>query len=255
MYLQALPYFSMGVLALKANGKHVYLFVLLIVALVVGLRTGNRVAQKKAVQAAASAQSEVYVLIDPGHGGEDGGAVGVSGVQESTLNLEISQRVRAMMRLMGLEVRMTRETDVSIHDPEAKSISEKKISDLHNRAAQANEYPNTFLLSIHQNFFPEGKYRGAQCFYAPTGNSQQLAEQLQRVIREHLDPDNRREAKPVDPSVYLMNHIRSAGVLIECGFLSNGEEEALLCQEEYQKKLAAVIATVTVKYLEDSDEV
>ena len=244
----------MGVLVLKRRNATLYICLVLCCALAVGIASGRRARQR--VRETAQLDTPVRtIVIDPGHGGGDGGAVGVSGVCEDQLNLEISLRLQALLRLLGQEPVMVRRTDVSIHDPEANTVSEKKVSDLHNRVALVNETPGALLLSIHHNHFPEPKYKGAQVFYAPTAGSRRLAELLQPLLRASLDPENHREAKPVDSAVYLLNHIDTDGVLIECGFLSNAEEEALLRTEAYQKKLAAVIAAATLQFMEDHNEV
>jgi len=231
-----------------------YVILMLCCVLAMGIASGRR-ARTMSQETSASSLPVQTVVIDPGHGGEDGGATGITGACESQLNLEISLRLKSLLQLLGQTPVMVRETDVSVHDADAATISEKKVSDLHNRRALINDTPGALLLSIHQNHFPEGKYKGAQVFYAPVGESQQMAEMLQSMLREALDPDNRRAAKHVDPSVYLLNHINAPGILIECGFLSNPEEEALLCTEIYQKKLAAVIAAATLQFMEDSNEV
>ena len=192
-------------------------------------------------QTAALLGSGTTVVLDAGHGGEDGGATGVSGTSEAALNLEISLRVRDLLRLCGVQVSMIRETDTAVYSDGCRTIAEKKVSDIKNRASTVNQTEQPLLLSIHQNFFTEGKYHGAQVFYAKTPGSQQLAEQLQSNLALGLEPDNHRQCKKSD-GVYLMEHIDCTGVLVECGFLSNYEEEQRLLQPEYQKKLAAVIA-------------
>ena len=181
------------------------------------------------------------IVLDPGHGGEDGGAVSANGVRESGLNLEISLRTRDLLRFLGIPVVMTRETDLSIHSPEAVTVSEKKISDLKNRVALVSGTENPILVSIHQNMFAESKYYGTQLFYADSDPSRQLAEELQALFAAELDPSNHRRAKPCE-NVYLLSKISCPGVLVECGFLSNPKEEALLQSAEYQKKVAAVLA-------------
>lgn len=181
------------------------------------------------------------IVLDPGHGGEDGGAVSANGVRESGLNLEISLRTRDLLRFLGMPVVMTRETDLSIHSPEAVTVSEKKISDLKNRVALVSGTENPILVSIHQNMFAESKYYGTQLFYADNDPSRQLAEELQALFAAELDPSNHRRAKPCE-NVYLLSRISCPGVLVECGFLSNPKEEALLQSAEYQKKLAAILA-------------
>ena len=188
------------------------------------------------------------VVLDPGHGGEDGGAVSPGGVGESNLNLAISLRTRELLRFLGISVVMTRETERSLHSPEAGSISEKKVSDLKNRVAFVSQIPNPVLVSIHQNMFSQSKYCGAQVFYSKTAGSKALAEALQARISTCLDPANHRQAKPSE-KVYLLEQISCPGVLVECGFLSNPREEALLQTEAYQKKLAAVLSATLAEQL------
>ena len=195
----------------------------------------------RSAQTAAMQPGGTTVVLDAGHGGEDGGATGVSGTSEAALNLDISLRLRDLLRLCGARVSMIRETDTAVYSDGCRTISEKKVSDIKNRTETVNQTENALLLSVHQNFFTEGKYHGAQVFYAKTPGSQALAEQLQANLALGLEPGNRRQCKKSD-GVYLMEHIGCTGVLVECGFLSNYEEEQRLLQPEYQKKLAAVIA-------------
>ena len=186
----------------------------------------------------------VTVVVDPGHGGEDGGAVSVTGVPESQINLAIAKRLDALLGFYGENSYLMREEDISLHDSEAKTLREKKVSDLHNRAQLVGELEGAVLVSIHQNTFPQSKYHGTQVFFAPTQGSQALAETCQQAIHTSLQPDNSRQAKPIGDNVYLMNHVDCPAVLVECGFLSNPEEEAMLRQDGYQTKLAAVLAQV-----------
>lgn len=182
------------------------------------------------------------LILDAGHGGEDGGAVSVTGVPESRVNLEIVQKLRDILALYGVDPVVLREEDVSLHDPEASTLREKKRSDLKNRVRAVEAVEGGTLLSIHQNSYPGSQYRGAQVFYAPTRGSRELAELLQTALREELQPNNGRQAKPIPESVYLMNHVSCPAVLVECGFLTNPEEEALLRDGGYQRQLAAVLA-------------
>ena len=144
-------------------------------------------------QTAALLGSGMTVVLDAGHGGEDGGATGVSGTSEAALNLEISLRVRDLLRLCGVQVSMIRETDTAVYSDGCCTIAEKKVSDIKNRTSMVNQTEQPLLLSIHQNFFTEGKYHGAQVFYAKTPGSQQLAEQLQSNLVLGLAPDNHRQ--------------------------------------------------------------
>lgn len=193
----------------------------------------------RAVQASGEGRGRL-IVIDPGHGGEDGGAMSESGIRESDINLSISLRLRDLLRLCGMETSMTREGDCALYDPDCTTITQKKASDLRNRAAMLNEHPDAILLSIHQNHFPEEKYRGAQVFYNDVSGSEELAGSLQEALREGVDPKNHRQIKR-SQSVYLMEHIGNTAALIECGFLSNREEAMLLSEPEYQKKLVSGI--------------
>lgn len=193
-------------------------------------------------------EREHTIVIDPGHGGEDGGATSCTGQPESAYNLEISLKLRDLMHLLGYETVMIRETDISVYT-EGDTIARKKVSDLKQRVKIINETENAVLVSIHQNSFSDSRYSGAQVFYAPAGESEALAEQLQQSFVQTLNPESRRQAKKAD-GVYLMRNINCTGILVECGFLSNPEEETLLKSAEYQKKLCCVIASALGNFLD-----
>ena len=181
------------------------------------------------------------IVIDAGHGGEDGGATSCTGVYESQINLEIALRLNDLCHLLGFETKMIRSSDVSVYT-QGSTLAAKKASDLKNRAQLVNSTENGILISIHQNTFSDSRYSGAQVFYAGTPGSPELAKKLQQQMTE-IDPQNHRRVKKAD-HVYLMQHIEKCGVLIECGFLSNPAEEVKLRSAEYQKKLCAAIVTV-----------
>ncbi|MBE6898650.1 MAG: N-acetylmuramoyl-L-alanine amidase [Ruminococcaceae bacterium] len=184
------------------------------------------------------------LILDAGHGGEDGGAVSLSGEKESVINLEITLRLDQMLGLLGECPLMLRQEDVSLHNSSAVTLREKKVSDLKKRATIVNANPTAVLVSIHQNSYSESKYQGAQTFYASTSGSRELADAVQCALRDLLQPQNTRQVKQIPKSVYLLNHVENRAILIECGFLSNPEEEQLLQQTDYQKKLAMVLAPV-----------
>ncbi len=188
------------------------------------------------------------LIIDAGHGGEDGGAISVSGISESHLNLAIARRVDLTLGLFGAPSVMLRQQDISLHDPQAKSLREKKVSDLHNRVELVLQQPNGVLLSIHQNSFPSDKYSGAQVFFAPTDGSKALAQAMQEALRTAVDPANNRQAAAISQSVYLMNHVTCPAILVECGFLTNPAEERRLQDPGYQTVLAAAMAGCWLKY-------
>ena len=182
------------------------------------------------------------LILDAGHGGEDGGAVSITGVPESQINLAIVLKLRDVLGLYGVDPVVLREEDISLHDSEAGTLREKKRSDLKNRVALVEEVEGGTLLSIHQNTYPGSRYHGAHVFYAPAEGSQSLAEHVQNSIKASLQPDNERAVKRIPDTVYIMNHVTCPAILIECGFLTNPEEEAMLRDEDYQRKLSAVIA-------------
>lgn len=190
------------------------------------------------------------ILIDPGHGGEDGGAISCSGLPESGYNLEISLRLKDLMQFLGYDVKMTRDTDVSIHQY-GTTIAQKKASDLKERVRLANTTKNAVLLSIHQNHFADERYSGAQVFYAGTTGSDKLARNLQESFTKTLNPTSNRQCKKCS-GIYLMEHIQCTGVLIECGFLSNRQEEAKLRDAKYQKQLCSVITSTVSQFLSNT---
>lgn len=203
------------------------------------------------VAVSSAAESTPVIVIDAGHGGEDGGAISVSGIQESGINLEISLRLNDLLHFLGAQTRMIRTEDVSVYT-EGDTIAQKKVSDIKNRVSIVQNTPNAVLISIHQNHFSEEKYRGAQVFYAV--GSEALAERLQSALIAQVNPDNHRECKPAR-DIYLMEHVSCPAALVECGFLSNYKEEQLLRDATYQKKLAAAIAGSLLTYLEEANEV
>ena len=187
------------------------------------------------------------IVIDAGHGGEDGGATSCTGKLESSFNLEISLRLQDLFHLLGYNTKMIRTSDQSIYK-NAATIAQKKISDLKERVRITNEQESGYLVSIHQNTYSDRQYKGAQVFYAETDGSRQLAEKLQQELVRTLNPGSNRKVKRAD-GIYLMQHITCPGVLIECGLISNLEEEALLRQAEYQQKLCCVIVCTVTEFL------
>ena len=188
------------------------------------------------------------IVIDPGHGGVDGGATSCTGKPESSFNLEISLRLNDLLHLLGYDTRMIRTTDISVYT-EGDTIARKTLSDLRQRVRMVEKEENPVLLSIHQNHFSDSRYAGPQIFYAE--GSKSLGEEIQRALNTQLVQGNRRLARPCR-GVYLMEHISCPGVLIECGFLSNVREEARLRDPEYQKKLCAVVAASVDQYLSNT---
>ena len=223
--------------------KKIFTVVILLTVLGIGLAALLLVSQPAAVKAYVPARfAECTLVIDAGHGGEDGGAVSVSGVSESDLNLAVAKRLDAILGFCGVPSVMLRSEDVMLSDPGGKTMRDRKVSDLHNRVKAVEQIADAVLISVHQNSFTDSKFSGAQVFYAPTPDSQGFAERTQELLRATLSPGNNRQAKLIPQTVYLMNHINCKAILVECGFLTNPEEDRLLQTPDYQLKLAATLA-------------
>ncbi len=197
---------------------------------------------ENAVPASVIQEQETPVIIlDAGHGGFDGGCVSVEGVPEKGINLSILLRVRDLLEISGYEVEVTRDSDTSIHDSGVEGIANQKSSDMDNRLELFNKYDNAVCISIHQNQFTDPVYNGAQMFYSATDSSNEmLAKSLQKSFQV-LQPENKREIKLCGKELFLCYYSENPTVMVECGFLSNPEEAALLNTEEYQEKVALTI--------------
>ena len=191
-------------------------------------------------------QNRTVIIIDAGHGGIDGGATSCTGIPESHINLQISLRLNDLVQLLGFETKMIRKTDTSVYT-EGNTIAAQKVSDLKQRVKLVNETKNAVLVSVHQNTFLDSRYSGAQVFYANDDTSRELAKVMQADLISNLNPGSKRQCKSSD-GIYLMLNIQRPGVLIECGFLSNPEEEANLLTAEYQKQIASVVATCISRF-------
>ncbi|MBD5099419.1 MAG: N-acetylmuramoyl-L-alanine amidase [Clostridiales bacterium] len=194
------------------------------------------------VAATASVGGQWTLILDAGHGGEDGGASTAAGDKESDINLAIVQKTQALMIFLGVEPRLSRETDISLHSGGAETLRQKKASDLKNRVSLVESTQGAILLSVHQNHFTDPRYSGSQVFFNSDDISRQWGEGTQEVLRQVLSPGNDRKAKPMPDGIYLFDHINCPAILVECGFLSNGEEAALLLTGAYQKKIAIALA-------------
>lgn len=233
---------------MKKTAKMFLIYGLLAAAFVLCVLLGNEAVTTLSKN--RPVQRKVCIVIDAGHGGEDGGAVSCSGIPESSYNLEISQKLNALLNLLGYHTEMIRTSDISVYT-KGETLAQKKASDLKERVNRINGLDQAVLLSIHQNHYPDERYSGAQVFYANTEGSPELAQQLQATFVSTLNPGSHRQAKKAS-GIYIMEHIRCPGVLIECGFLSNHAEEAKLRDPEYQKKLCCVIASATCQYLSNT---
>lgn len=183
------------------------------------------------------------VILDAGHGGFDGGAV-VGSVVEKDINLAIALDLKDMLELSGFEVLMTRTEDIALYDADKErgTVRSRKASDIYNRFKLIEQNPDAVFVSIHQNKFEESSSHGAQIFYGRhNAGSQTLAELMQQRFVLLLQPENHRQQKKGESNLYLLYHAKTPAILIECGFLSNGEERQLLTTPAYQRQVAFTI--------------
>ena len=194
------------------------------------------------------------VIIDAGHGGEDGGAVGINGVYEKDLNLSIASELEEMLSSAGIKTRLTRDTDILLYDKSSDYHGHKKSQDAAARIAIANEYEDAIFISIHMNSFPQSKYSGLQVYYSENSPlSATLAQQVQSAVAKNLQPENTRSIKPCGGNIFILEKIEHPTILIECGFLTNPQECEALSTAEYRSRLCTVIFFALTEYLENTE--
>ena len=200
--------------------------------------------QLRRAEAAANWTDPKRVLIlDAGHGGEDGGAVAPNGTVEADINLQIALRARAIAELTGIEVVMTRDSPDIAYPDNATTIAERKKADQHQRAELIRKTDNAVLISIHQNSMPDHpSVHGAQVFYNGAASGPRLGETVQAALNGAVNAGNGKNAKAIDSTIYLMKNVQCPAILVECGFLSNRTETGQLLTGGYQLKLAVCIA-------------
>ncbi len=190
------------------------------------------------------------IVIDPGHGGEDGGATGKSSSLEKDINLAIALNLEKLLKSSGFRVVMTRTTDISVCDDHLGTIRERKVSDIHNRLKIIEEQGDCIFISIHQNFFTDSRYSGAQVFYSKKNDSSKdLAESIKSRVVGLIQPKNTRETKPATSSIYLLWNTNVTAVMVECGFLSNDSEAVKLNDKIYQQQMAFSVYSGLLDYL------
>jgi len=190
------------------------------------------------------------VIIDAGHGADDGGKVGINGAMEKDINLTIALRVRELLETQGVQVIMTREDDQGTYP---KVGDNRKLRDMQKRVEAINKERAALTVSIHQNSYTDERIHGAQVFYF-TGSEagRQAAELMQEQMVMTLDPENHRQAKE-NSSYYLLKNVKYPIIIAECGFLSNQKEADLLCDKEYQEQVAWAIHLGIIRYLNSSN--
>ena len=188
------------------------------------------------------------LVIDPGHGGIDGGAIAYNGVKESDLNLSICLKLQDLAAFYGLCPVMTRQDD----NPRTDVLQYSEHEDLEYRAHIANSQPSCVLFSVHQNTFPTSQPCGAQVLYGPDDESRRLGELTHRNLIEGLQPENRRVAAPAPRELFLTSHVNCPVVLVECGFLSNLSDLQRLSDSRYQSGVAAVLLGSYLQFTDTS---
>lgn len=193
------------------------------------------------------AQSPVIIL-DAGHGGEDGGATGTNGVVEKDLNLSMTRGLAALLRLAGYTVVETRTEDKLLY-PVGTQKGHKKQGDLTGRLAFTKQYPNSLFISIHMNTFPTPSCEGIQVWYSQNHEaSKELASAVQTEVKARLQPSNHRKIKAATSNIYILRHAKTPAILIECGFLSTPAECERLCDPLYRQELMlALFAAISQK--------
>lgn len=192
------------------------------------------------------------IIIDPGHGGDDGGAFADNTI-EKDLNLSISKKLYKLLISSGFNVKMTRRCDEMINT-EGKTLRERKVSDMKKRLSIYNSNINNIVISIHQNKFSIEKYNGTQVFYSKNNKkSKNLADSIKNSVKALMQPYNEREVKPADKDIYLLYNSKAPSVIVECGFISNTEEVIKLKSEKYQSELTFAIFSGLLEYYNENE--
>ena len=195
-----------------------------------------------------SQNSRSTLVLDAGHGGIDGGAISDSGLKESDINLQIALKTEALVRFLGIDTVMTRETDTDNSDNKAYSEHDNLVQ----RVKLANSTENAVLISIHQNKFPSAVVSGAAVMYSDNDDSKALGLITQDNLVTLLDSSNRRVARPAPKELLLTSSVECPTILVECGFMSNPQEVQKLASNDYQLKLAAILAGSYIQFLNNT---
>lgn len=219
------------------NKKSYIIFTLSLSILILTVLLGSILTSPVIATSSLSQLNKPTIILDPGHGGEDGGAVADSGVLEKDINLAISNKLRTFFQINGFDVEMTRDDDTALYDNVRSNT--KKRSDLENRVKMFNSSANNIVISIHQNKFTQSQYSGAQVFNSANNDlSADLAEDIRYSINSLLQKDNNRQCKQAGSEIFILHNTTVPAVMVECGFLSNIQETSKLQDDKYQSELA-----------------
>lgn len=230
---------------MKTKIPHTLIFLacFIVAAVVISFRNSAVPAISESVE-----EGKRTVVIDSGHGGADGGCVGINGCVEKDINLAIAKDLEQLLKMSGFNVVMTRSEDISIYSEGVEGLRNQKISDMENRLKIIQSYPDCLFISIHQNQYTKPEYFGGQIFYTTNNpGNVKLAQLIQESFAE-LQEGNDREIKIIDNDLFLFKNTKQLAVLCECGFLSNENDAANLSDTDYQKKVAFSIYKGVMKY-------
>lgn len=237
---------------MKINAKSIKL-TLSIIGVFVLLAVCARITER-ALPVAAPVTEKPTIVLDAGHGGLDSGAVGVTGVLEKDINLSIVLTLRDMLEMSGFNVVLTRDEDISIYDNGVEGIRNQKLNDMDNRLKIIQSYPDSIFLCIHQNNYISPDSCGAQMFYNNNNSTNRTLAQIMQNRFKQLQPYNDREIKLSGEELFLLKSNKNPSLMIECGFLSNPDEEANLSTWEYQQKVAFTIYGGVLEYIDATTE-
>ena len=207
---------------------------------------------KQTVQTVSLHVSNKVIVLDAGHGKPDEGAQSSNGTTEAETNLKITLKVQSLLEQSGATVVLTRSDENAIYDLDKTTLRQKKISDIHNRVKIGNESSADIFVSIHLNKISQQQYYGWQCFYKQNDEkSTALAKSLQENLNDSIQKENKRVSMKLD-NVYIIKHVEIPISIVECGFLSNPEEETQLLSDDYQNRLAWGIYNGIMDYFYNS---
>lgn len=242
--------FTINAICLRRNLKKIFLVISVVLIFTVAFFVFSELIDAGGTVFADSDDVGRVIIIDAGHGGEDSGAIGANGALEKDLNLAVATELGNILKEKGYTVVYTRTSDKMLYSEEENIKGMRKLSDLKNRCAFAENYPDALFISIHMNTYGASKYSGLQVYYSDGNNeSERLASSVQRSVKENLQKNNSRSIKN-GKDLYILDNCTATAVIIECGFLSNEVECKKLCEKEYQKELSFAISCGIIEYIE-----
>lgn len=232
----------------KKLDKYKFVIITMFITFIIGF---NPVYAANFTSIENSSKTNKLILIDPGHGGIDGGAVSKRGTIEKNINLSIGLKFKEDLEKKGFKVIMTRDTDSGLYQNEG-TVREKKVRDLNNRCKLKKDSHCDMFISIHLNMFPQRQYKGAQVWYSNNLESKNFSKIMQQTLINNLDNNNKRVEKPAKGAYKVLKcNDNIPSVIVECGFLSNPTEEENLKTEVYQQKIADSLSESVTIYFDN----